>query len=74
MASGCIPYFEIVIGCGGALMRELVAVEADAADPDLGDEINDGEGGDGDEWRYEIAQYAVVIGDTNGLDFIILPS
>ncbi|PON47122.1 hypothetical protein TorRG33x02_324150 [Trema orientale] len=63
-------------------MRELVAVEAEATDPDLGDEINNGGGGneiddeedgDGDEWRYEIAQYAVVFVDTNGPDFIILP-
>jgi hypothetical protein len=35
---------EIVIGDGGVGGGEVVALEAEGADPDLGGEIDDGEG------------------------------
>ena len=34
----------VVVGDGGVVGREVVALEAEMANPDLGGEINDGEG------------------------------
>ena len=35
---------EVVVGDGGVVGREVVALEAERADPDLGGEVDDGEG------------------------------
>lgn len=35
---------EIVVGDGGVVRGEVVALKAQGADPDLGGEIDDGEG------------------------------
>lgn len=35
---------EIVIGDGRVVWREVIALEAERADPDLGNEVDDGEG------------------------------
>nr|POE46402.1 hypothetical protein CFP56_56725 [Quercus suber] len=35
---------EVVVGDGGVVGREVVALKAKWADPDLGDEVDNGEG------------------------------
>ena len=35
---------EVVVGDGGVVRREVVALEAERADPDLGGKVNDGKG------------------------------